>query len=98
MFSKLTLWHWTSNWCGLPWRGAPLLLPYHTQLPVVVCIGMRPHGLISIQSDTFLSVLFSSHLGDLVGENMGVASDVTRRHNHIAKSLILWLAGPFSPI
>jgi hypothetical protein len=40
--------------------------------------------------------LFSSCLGGHVGKSMGIASDVTRRHDLIAKYLILWFSIPSS--
>lgn len=46
-----------------------------------------------------VSPLFSSHLGGHVGGPLWVrASDVTRRHNLTAKSLVLWLLKSFCPL
>ncbi|EGW02799.1 hypothetical protein I79_009430 [Cricetulus griseus] len=40
--------------------------------------------------------LFSSHLGSHAGETLGVvASDVNRRHNLTANSMIPWLSQSF---
>lgn len=44
---KLTMWHWTTNWCGLLWGGQLL----HSQTDSVgrtLCIELKPHGLFSL--------------------------------------------------
>lgn len=44
---ELTMWHWTSNWCGLLW-GRPLLHSQTDSVARTLCIELQPHGLFSI--------------------------------------------------
>lgn len=45
MFSGLTVVHWITNRCALPWGRPFLSIP---SLPVVLSVGLRPPGLFSI--------------------------------------------------
>lgn len=70
MFSGLTVWHWTINGCAPP-RGGPLPAPSCPQLPIVLCVGLRPNGSIPIQFGmSIVSDLFGSRLGGHVGETL----------------------------
>lgn len=70
-----------TNWCALPERTvSPLSVP---ELPAALSMGLRPHAL-------FL-VYFGLSIGTILGQLMGVTSDVTRRHNLTGDFLILWV-------
>lgn len=74
-------------------RKTTSLSPSFYQLPIVLCIGLRPCGQFPIQ--------FSISVGVILVQPMfrqlywcgliGVTSDVTRRHNCTLYSMILWL-------
>lgn len=84
MFSGLTICHWTTNACALLGKIISPT-PSSTQFPVVLYVGQRPHGLYPIH---FSMALFGVILVQLTfgrscwPDFMGVAFDVTRRHNH----------------
>ena len=71
MISGLTVWHWATNWCALPRGGPPA--PSFPQLPIDLCVGLRPSGIIPIQFGVcIVSNLFSSCLGGHVGETLQI--------------------------
>lgn len=37
MFSGMSIWHWTSNWCALPWGRLLLLLPVYLRSHHTLC-------------------------------------------------------------
>ena len=86
MLSGLTIWYWIIKWCALPTPSIP-------QLPVVLCIGLRPHGLSPVNlvhlllMPLFILLLRQSCMWDF----MGVASDFPRRHNLTENSVPLSL-------
>lgn len=47
------IWHWTTNWCALPWRRPPLLLPAFPQL-LSFYVGRRTGGLFPTHSGTLV--------------------------------------------
>lgn len=59
VFSGLTVWHWTINGCAPPWGGPPPA-PSCPQLPIVLCVGLRPNGIIPIQFGTSIVSDFSA--------------------------------------
>lgn len=56
-------------------------------LPIVHCVRLKYHGLSSVNFEYLFFSLLSSYLGG----DVGVTSEITRRHNLIAMSMILWL-------
>lgn len=72
------------------------------QLLILLCVGLRPCGLLpvcafSVQFFLLLSCLlvlcflFSSHLDGHAHDFIGIDSDVTKRHSFTSKSLVHWL-------
>lgn len=87
--------HRASNWGALPWKD---FLP--PQYLLVVCsIFVQGWGIEdSLLSPSVLSMSmlsFSSHLNDHCGENLCVASSITRRYSLTANTLILLLLQSF---
>jgi hypothetical protein len=84
MFSGLTVWHWTNYWCALP---------RVTQLPVVLCVSLRPHVSVPIQFGMFVGVIFVqlTFVWSCWWDIMYTASDVIRRHGFTSKFFVLWL-------
>ena len=74
------------------------LLPVYSG-PWGPCVGLRPCGLFSCSLPClFMSTLYYACLDGHVGwEFMGLASDVTRRHNLTAESLTIWLLASLHP-
>ena len=67
------------------------------QEPVALCVGLSPHRPLSIHFDMFVGVILTQPLlrqpcGKTI---MGVTSDIPRRDNLTANSLILWLLWSF---
>lgn len=53
-------------------------MPGFPWLPLVLCVGLRPQRLFSVQVSVFFDVIwFMSQLGGYVGET----SDIARKHN-----------------
>lgn len=95
-FPELTMWHWTTNWCGLFW-GRPLLHSRTDSVGRTLCIELKPHRLFSIYFGMSTGVILArltfdlSHSETLWGQ----------RHNLMAKSLIFDshnLPIPFFPV
>lgn len=81
MFSGLAIWHWTAHWCALP-GGGPLATASFPWWPVVLCGGLRPHGLsLPSLACLLLSSSFSSHLCSHIGES---SSAILKRHHPTA--------------
>lgn len=80
-----------------------LVCPPHPQPPSVACaslLRLRPRGLLSIQFGLFLAVLLvvlTLELNTLMGL-AGVSSNLTRRHDLTANSLILYLSESSCPL
>lgn len=69
----LAIWYWMTSCHAVPWEGPPLQLPVFFQLPVVVCVGLRPCGLFSIQFVLFIDVILGQlTLGSQVGKTLQV--------------------------
>lgn len=80
MFSELIIWNWKTNLFSLP----SLI-----QLPTVLCAELRSHGLFPIKFSMFIHIfLCATHVGGFYRCNI---TDMTRRHNLLANSLILQL-------
>lgn len=58
MFSDLSIWDWTTNLSALPSL---------TQLPTVLCAGLRSHGLFPIEiSMPIHIVLCATHVSEIL--------------------------------
>lgn len=78
MFSELIIWNWTTNLFSLP----SLI-----QLPTVLCTELRSHEVFPTKfSMSIHIVLCATNVGGFYGCNI---TDMTRRHNLLASSLIL---------
>ena len=87
--SGLTIWHWKTGCCALPQGRLPLLLL------AFLCAGLSPRGLFHCAIWHWCRPsLFNLHLD----RHLGVVSDITRRPNLTANSLILWLLQSFCPL
>lgn len=82
MILGLTFWHWKTN-CFLILGELPFPVPSFPQLPIILYVGLRPHGLFSEQIDIFIDfILVQLTLWQSWWEDfMDVISDVSRRYN-----------------
>lgn len=88
--------HWASNWGALSWRrlSRPLSISW---LSAVFLCKVEVERILSCLLWFCLCLLlsFSSHSNDHGGENLCVASNITRRDSLTANTLILWLLQSF---
>lgn len=78
LFSGLTIWHWQPACVLFPGEG-PSRTPSFFQLPLVLCVGWEPWGLLPVQSGMSICVI---HVQLAFGwswwwDFVGVASDIT---------------------
>lgn len=68
-----------------------------TQLPIVLCLGLMPHGSFPMQIAMLIGILFAQLMfgWSCWWDFIGIASTVNRRHNFMANFLILWLLQSF---
>ena len=64
VFSRLTIWHWTTNWCTFPWERPPLLLPAFLGCAELEPVGFPLSSLTCSLESSLLSSHWSSHVGE----------------------------------
>ena len=94
MFSGLTIWYWTADWCAFPWRKTTSPAPSFPQLPAVLYVGPRPHVLFSAHFGIILVHLWAAKLVRLYGQNFWP----TRTPTLTGNLLMLWLLQSFHPL
>jgi hypothetical protein len=57
MFSGLTAWHCTANWCTLPWRKS-FFAPRFSDLPIILSSELRLYGFFSAQLGMLIRIYY----------------------------------------
>lgn len=98
IFSWLIIWHWTVNYCSLPWEWPHPSLPaflIYRWLPVQgwCLVDFPPFSLAC----SLLSSWFTSHFDGHVGNTVQVQVLMLLGNTISQTMLILWLLQPFCP-
>lgn len=91
VFPGLTTGHWTTNWYTLLWGAPPLATPIFSQLPVVLCVGLRLLKLFPIQFGMSIGGVLVQLMFEVTcwRDFLGIASGITSRHKVTTKTPIL---------
>lgn len=95
--SRLTIQHWATGWCDSPWGRSLSPAPICHRSPIVLHVGLKPHGLIYVHLDTCIAIILvllmfqKAHAWGFVY----AACDITRRHILTKISSIFCLSWDF---
>lgn len=90
IFLELTIGYWIINWCACPWgRFSPA--PSFAQLPVVICVGLRPQGLCTIHCGMFIFDILVQLIFVVLclWDFIGLFYDITQSHSKLSDPVVL---------
>lgn len=98
IFSCLIIWHWTANYCSLPWGRPPLLLPAFLIAFGSLCrVEVWQTFLHSVWHVHWcpLGSWFTSHFSGHIGDTLQVQLLMLLGNTISQRMLNLWLLQPF---